>query len=202
MTPFEALWKRFYPQVPPVSTMMRKADVPSWVRFHSLPESQRYPDNQLQMQVVLARQNTLAAEVLGIGAPCWLSQSWWVPPPDMAEPDEEEYWVRREYNLSLAFRFVQKFEFDPAFPREVDGPDNEFDAYAVRTAWTKGAFDKLLSSIASEMFSPPTVWISETTGAVFAPYDGGVDLFLPNAAMVDHLRRKHSDWLPGNPEGL
>ncbi len=46
------------------------------------------------------------------------------------------------------------------------------------------------------------MWISSSTGAVFAPYDGGFDLFLPDAGMALELRRRHPDWLSDHPLGL
>jgi hypothetical protein len=46
------------------------------------------------------------------------------------------------------------------------------------------------------------MWVSATTGAVFAPYDGGTDLFLPTADDVASLKREFSDWLSDHPGGL
>ena len=201
MSDFQKAWKRFHPDTEPVGHVMRKHGVRHWVRFHSLPESQRYPNNESEARILLARQNALAAEVLGNGKLCWLAQAAWVPPVG-TELAHEVYRGRSDYKLSLVFTFVKRFEFDPAIPNDTNGLDTEFDVHAVRTAWWPGAFDKLLRSIGSEVLCPATLWMSDETGAVFAPYDGGVDLFLPDAAMAAALKNKHADWLPTNADGL
>jgi hypothetical protein len=73
--------------------------------------------------------------------------------------------------------------------------------YAAQNQWTDHAFDDLLWAIANEQ-APRTLWMSVSTGAVFAPYDGGADLFLPTAQQVDDLRAKHRHWLSSPPMEL
>jgi hypothetical protein len=72
---------------------------------------------------------------------------------------------------------------------------------AAPTVWKKGIFDGTLLRIADEE-AGPTLWVSEADGALFAPYDGGVDLFLPVKAKWEELRAKYASWLPMNPAGL
>ena len=45
------------------------------------------------------------------------------------------------------------------------------------------------------------MWMSADTGAVFAPYDGGVDLILPDTQAVSQMALKHSDWLSSYRDG-
>lgn len=45
-------------------------------------------------------------------------------------------------------------------------------------------------------------WLGTSSGEVFAPYDGGVDLILANEGRRDALAGKYGDWLSGRPDGL
>jgi hypothetical protein len=71
--------------------------------------------------------------------------------------------------------------------------EQRWEAFAGLTAWASGQFDGLLRDIADER-AAPTLWCSGETGAVFAPYDGGIDLFLPDKGRVRELK---GSTLPG-----
>lgn len=190
---FELVWKRHYPGANPVGYMLRTSRVPHWVRFHSLPQSKRYPDNEEQWETLLARQNTLADEILGEGEPCWLAQSCWETPEGVTEAAyaRDPFWACHEYGLTFCFRFI-------------DGSQSEeivWNVHAKQTAWRSRGFDQLLRVVADDQVAP-TLWLSEATGCVLAPYDGGVDLFLPSLSMLQHLKAKYAAWLSSHPEGL
>ncbi len=193
MEGFETVWRRFYPAFQPVGWMMRGDGAEHWLRFHSLPKSKRYAETGEERQILLTRQNRIAREVLGEGKPCWLAQSWWnaaahsdaaaenVSPPPIA--------------LAFGATFVHHFTVN-------DGEDDHvWTVQAARSHWRSHAFDPLLLEIA-ESSAPRALWLNEDNGAVFAPYDGGVDLFLPDRSAVNHLRSLFADWLSPHPLGL
>ena len=193
MTEFERAWRKFHGDHRPIGYMLRYGDAPNWLRFHSLPDSKRYPETADEWTILLDRQNELATEVLGANERCWLVQAHWQTPEGEADLADEfdPFWATREYGLTLAFKFA-----------ELEG-DEPMDwlAYATPMAWEPGRLDALLRRIADEE-AGPTLWMSEATGVVFAPYDGGVDLFLATGADVAALSVKHSDWLSDHPSGL
>lgn len=179
---FEAVWKARYPRTEPVGYMMRQALTPHWVRFHSLPESKRYAETAQERAIILARQNALARETLGADQPCWLVQA----------AGDSDACTRLEYDLRFIWGFV---------PDDDDDEPVAWRVYAAPTVWRDGCFDSLLLEIADDG-QWPTLWVSSVTGAVFAPYDGGVDLFLAGEQQVLDLKRAHSHWLSNHPEGL
>ena len=193
MQTFEQDWRTFYPNADPAGWMMRNAGAKHWLRFHSLPLSKRYADTDAERQILLYRQNTLASEVLGAGRPCWLAQTFWPVADNDAEARLHPLRAWPKYQFEFAFRFLTEKD-DPEFRKELT-------TYASRQPWQADAFDDLLWAAANEK-AAYTLWMSCSTGAVFAPYDGGVDLFLPTDDHVKALKIKHPDWLPTNAHGL
>jgi len=183
-TAFEVEWNRRYSGIRPAGYALRHGHAEHWVRFHALPQSKRYAEDDIERACVLHRMNTLAMEVLG-GEPCWVVELHW--------PGEQGDAGLATLGLPLAYRF--------------DGNDDEpcgegvWSVHARQTTWGARSFDVILEAIANERaFS--TLWFSRATAAVFAPYDGGVDLFLPTAADVDRLKGSYADWLSTHPSGL
>jgi len=194
MPSFEDDWRCFYPGADPIGWMMRRAGAKHWVRFHSLPASKRYAETDEERGILLARQNALADVVLGPQAPCWLAQIYWETPEGYVDLGDDLHPQLKWPNDSFqqAFRFLAD---------EGDDEEHAWNAYASNVRWVAGAFDDLLRAIADED-AAPTLWMSTASGAVFAPYDGGVDLFLPSAGEVAVLKAAHGEWLSDHPSGL
>lgn len=166
--------------------MLRAAAETPWIRFHSLPDSKRYPETAEERRIVLSRQTALGDAVLGDGEPCWIAVCLWGPGPGrgMLGPDLSPL------GLELAYGF-----------QEPDDPEAQRAAiYAARTIWHASSFTGLLLEMAEDR-GPRALWFSHQRGAVFAPYDGGVDIFAGRDG-VEALRLKYSGWLSSHPAGL
>lgn len=191
MINFERDWSLYYPGYYPIGYMLRTAGARHWLRFHSLIDSKRYADTDDERQALLSRQEELASEILGYDNPCWLVQTRWQSQEravDIADADDL-YRAQRDHDIRFSFRFCDD-----------DIPQNTWDVYAAATHWEPSKFSELLLAIADEK-AVCTLWLS-TAGAVFAPYDGGVDLFLPTLAEAERLRTAHPNWLSRRPDGL
>ena len=190
---FESEWTGFYGSNPPISWKLREVDGLRWQRFHSLPGSKRYAESDAEAAVILARHNTLAEAVLGEGAECWLVQVIYAS----ANPLDDH---SRYSTLPSLTR--TGLEVEPVYAdAELEDADAGWRVFAAPVAWRGGAFDALLASIANDA-EPPTLWMARATGAAFAPYDGGVDLFLPTEEQKMLLRRRFAEWLSVHPAGL
>jgi hypothetical protein len=179
VTSFLDDWRRFYDS-PPLSFALLKDD--RWVRFHALPDSKRYPDSEDEVATILLRANTLAAEVLR-GGVCWLAQLGSI----------ELGWD------AAAIRWRDEFalrESGQAIHDEAAWP-----IFAAPTQFTPGRFDGLLRDIAADR-AFRTLWFDPTNGRVFAPYDGGFDVFLETTEATAMLRAKHSAWLSSRADGM
>ncbi|WAC47925.1 hypothetical protein OVA03_14645 [Asticcacaulis sp. SL142] len=197
MKTFHDAWQKFHPDSLPMGHLVRESENDNWLRFHSLPESKRYADTEAEMAIILERQNIIASEVLGSRA-CWIASSLHILEDDAKD---DEHWVpetrrRNHNNLCEKYQMSHSFYFrDPDPDVEIDN-----DLFTALTAWQAREFDEVLRDIAGDMLTD-TLWMSADTGAIFAPYDGGVDLILPDVSEIARLRTKYSDWLSSHPSG-
>ncbi len=190
MSDFLDDWRRFHPDSLPVSHGLKHSEADRWLRFHSLPESRRYAETEADTAIILDRQNTLAREILGEGAACWIISHLAVS----KDADVQDLWSDRARAVITARSMppVARFD-DPA------DPDIAWDIFASPVAWHQGTFDDLLRITAND--ETRFMWMSRQTGAIFAPYDGGVDLILPDDVDIAWLALAHSDWLSSSRDG-
>lgn len=186
---FGAFWRGAYADSPPLGYLLRRRYRERWVRFHSLPGSKRYATTKGERETVLGRMNTLASDVLGDDKPCWLVASKFVD-RNAQWPVEKVLGGRR---LLPAFRFIDgDFGQDESF---------ELRSWVCRLCWRSGAVDDLLAGVADDALRG-ILAVSCATAAVFAPYDGGADLILPDPGQALCVKERHAGWLSGQPEGL
>jgi hypothetical protein len=189
---FLTFWRSHYGDCPPAGFLLLETFPERWFRIHSLPESRRYAETAREMSALLARHNAVATDVLGDGAPCVVV-------------------TRTEYNprVGRAARGSVQFARLGLKPLVVVTANNPKDtgagwsiplAYA-RLDWKPGALDDVLADVANALLGPFLV-ASEATGRVYAPYDGGADLFLGSPAERDEFRSRYTAWLPSHPSGL
>lgn len=164
------------------------------MRIHSLPESKRYPETEVERGEVLRRQNAAACYTLGEGSECIIfcvqygeSQHW---------PD---YYVE---GSRYAAEFLTLDRFAPEHVQSFDrGEDGPMQFFATRRRWHAGAFDELILMCASGT-AGPYLFANTDKGSAYAPYDGGADLFFSASDKVFEARRKFSSWLSSTETGL
>lgn len=178
------MWQERWPDCPPVAYRLRGPYRDVWVRFHSLPESKRYAEDEAEYVVVLERYNTVLDELFAgtdvyVITPVWTAESE-VPP----SPSNADYW------RSLLAE---------------DDPDPEFRTYAhlfvVRRPWQRGCIDELLRDVADDKVGG--IMITDTgMRRIHHPYDGGADVLLASPEEREEMRDRHADWLSSHPAGL
>lgn len=185
---FRAFWRQHFAEIPPIGFVLREYLRERWVRFHSLPGSKRYADNAAERRTILARANTLADEIFAAGEGCWLVAS----PAQMKNSAWDPWPLGTDWHLDPVSRSDEPHVLDEEY---------EWCTYAGRCVWQHGHFDRLISRIADDEVRA-AILVSQRSGAVFAPYDGGVDIIMPTAEAAGDLGRKHREWRPDNSEGL
>lgn len=190
-----ALWETRLPGSRPIAHELRYDLHHRWVRFHSLPESKRYPENEaectevhLRYVTVLAEliaetDRTLAQDVLVITA------SW----SGTANPIRRHRYVRRAIQATY-WRSVLEAKAD-------DGEEWWIHLYVSHVRVHSPSMTRLLRLVADDRTDG--VIITDLDLAwLYLPYDGGADVIAPTDLIRDDLWRSHQDWLSVHPSGM
>lgn len=185
--PFSIFWRKYFYGHLPAGFCLRKFLPDHWARFHSLPESKRYAESEAERSMLLDRANTLLGDILGEDEVCWLIVC-----------------RRRGCPIVPGDRSLDNFDFETSFTwSETEGfdPLEDMTASAAECQWNSGQFNELIKR-AADFEEPIVLWISQSTRSVFAPYDGGFDLIIPDRRKIMALKAHYADWLPKTAAGL
>lgn len=165
-----------------------------WVRFHSLPGSKQYADDEAEYQEILRRHRVVLEELASgerAGTHLFVVVGSWsttpVPAPlaaivAAALPGAQHWWS--------ALREEPDHDDDGVWDHyyiarlELDDPSLEDLLMRVADWWMQVAIT-----------APGLDWL-------YHPYDGGADVYAASAADRDALRDRHADWLSSHPYGL
>jgi hypothetical protein len=198
---FDKFWHSTYPATVPLSELFRIEYADRWFRIHSLPESKRYPESALDFSILLYRQNTLIADLLGNKSDLLL-----VTGEYDFEPDKYKNWqFSPEGSIkNLAFTELKPVELDKLEPDPRTPDENKAgELYRLVLAeidWQFGAWDMLLKEIAE--YELRAYFISIAKECIIAPYDGGMDIILKDTATRDRYKLKYQEWLSLREDGM
>ena len=185
-------WNARWSPCPPIGHELRSGiHADRWIRFHSLPHSKRYAQDEEEYGTVLHRHNTVLEELFTGGNVYTITCAWSDSPQPPARSD-------LDHQLHPAGRYWTSI-------LTTDDPDPEFRTYThlyTSTARRQvGSIDPLLRAVADDQTAG--VIIADTgLSRLYHPYDGGADVILATTAERDQLRQRHSDWLSSHPAGL
>ncbi|MEU5694350.1 hypothetical protein [Actinosynnema sp. NPDC020468] len=187
-----SLWRRRWPGCPPLADTLKHAHGDRWVRFHSLPGSKRYPDDDTEYDIVLHRYNTVLDELFRGQEVRIVTSDWSTTPRPPGLSD-------RHASLNPDARYWT------SVPTDETETDPEFITYThlhvARRPWRPGLVDDLLRAAADDTAHDVMI-TSLSFDRVHHPYDGGADVLLPTTGERDTLRQNHADWLSHHPLGL
>jgi hypothetical protein len=82
-----------------------------------------------------------------------------------------------------------------------EDPDEPMQFFALQVTWRRSAFDKLICAVADDQ-TGPILFANTAAKSIYAPYDGGADLFFPSSAAVATARVQFRSWLSAREDGL
>jgi len=179
---FHKDWITFYSSRVPLAWTLRDEGLLPWLRFHSLPESKHWPTNAKEEKTIIERADVLGNAVLGHGCECWRVECW------RADDDD-----------------IQKGAVSAGFVAQVfSWEERTWIVFVSSEMWkpSETRAKRIIAIARDETWPHSIFWMSKETGQIFAPYDGGFDLFLTSEQQVEHLRAEHKDWLSPHPGGL
>ncbi|MGW3993664.1 DUF3885 domain-containing protein [Amycolatopsis sp. NPDC004772] len=184
-----ALWQQQWLEYPPFAGELKLAYRDRWARFHSLPESQNYPE--AEYDIVLHRYNTVLDELFHDREVRIITTDW----SDSSEPPtlsaQHARWnPDADHWASL---LTDEDETDPDYIRYIH-------LYVSCRPWQPGLVNELLRAAA--VYDTVGVMITSLAlDRVHHPYDGGADIMLSTTAERDALKRRHADWLSDHTSG-
>ena len=165
----------------PVAHLMRTAFPEYWLRVHSLPESKRYPETDVERECVFDRHSRFGSALLGEHAPCLVIQS-------------------RFNGFSRSAELMPALVWTPIH-RVVEEENDGWDSWVTHTIWKPSDFRSLLLDIADDK-EAHIAFLSEVTDCIFIPYDGGADGFSFDTALLQRLSSEFAPWRSAHPLGL
>jgi hypothetical protein len=189
---FRARWRTFYGDCPPIGFLLQETFPDRWFRIHSLPTSKRYAETAVELATVLSRHNTVATDLLGHDAACVLVTHPHVNPLASRRP-------RSGHQLD-ALGLEPLMVVVEEDPRDAD-EGWKIPLVAASITWRPTALDDVLADVAEDIVGPLLV-VATDTGRVYAPYDGGADLFAASTEERDEFRSRYAEWLSPHPSGL
>jgi hypothetical protein len=186
-------WQRRFPGCQPVGYLLREAFPERWVRFHSLPGSKRYAENEAETATILERHNRILGELAPPGQEVVLLITGHSETPDPADLRSE---VQALDPAAVPWRtFVPDGEDDDF------GTPSYWHVYGSRQEWRPGLFDPVVRLAADDkiynlmIVAPDCRWLLH-------PYDGGMDVIAASTAARDRLKARYRKWLSARPDGL
>lgn len=185
-------WQQRWPGCPPLAHEFKVRYPDRWIRFHSLPESKRYPDNEAEYAVVLHRHHTVLAE-LEPGPDLLVVTTDWTD----TEATTPQPWPRRSEVAPQAWHWQTILEY----PDEAPEQRSYTQLYAETIRWWPGTLDTLLRAVADDELAN-VILAPLDLRWLYHPYDGGADVVLASREQRDGLEARHREWLSIHPSGL
>ncbi len=186
------LWKDAYGELPPLGWILRESLPSRWLRIHSLPDGQRYPSGSADTVTLLHRHNVVGTSLLGDGAPVLLVHASFPSSIDHEIPG---------CLLSVPLLPADDLPALACEPEIVGDPPFLTPFYSAQVIWRSGVHDAILEAVAQDQVSS-ILFFSLRTLQVYAPYDGGADLFFNTISSRDSARHTFAPWLSGRADGL
>jgi hypothetical protein len=180
-----AWWRGKYGAVPPIGYELRDHWGAHWSRFHSLPNSKRYPSTAEEYAEMHKRAAALGRTIF--------------------TPEEPIYVLHSTY----AFDDLPTATLPPALSEflsatrsrfEIEGGEAMCHTRAFTVQWPFTQFATLIRHVADEDISM-LIFISPESRNALCPYDGGFDVFTP-AIPPEKMRGTFPNWLSDRADFL
>lgn len=187
-----ATWSQRWPECLPVAHELKNHYPQRWVRFHSLPESRRYPRTEDEYATVLMRHRTVLGRLSG-GSKFLVVTTEWSESEAPASPLSP-----RRAEVAPRAQHWRTFAEDAGM-----NPDEQIymQLYVESLGLDSPELDPLLRAVADDELAN-VIMASPGLGWLYHPYDGGADVILPTHEQRDALRVEYRSWLSNHPAGL
>lgn len=184
-----AWWHSEFAELAPRGYLLRRALAAHWVRFHSLPDSQRYAESQDEYAEIQHRHLLVASAIFSADEPLYVFR---------AQSDEVKLRGKTKHQL-VGRQFREAVVSVPPQNGDPDSEDRMF-VRALVSKWKPDFFEAAIRQLADWKLAGVS-FVSPSTKNMFCPYDGGMDVFTFSMS-PDELRARFAGWLSTRPDGL
>lgn len=188
---FNKFWQINYPNSYPIKHELKWIYQDRWFRIHSLPESKRYAETDVEYKIIFDRQNQLIDDLIGDGTEIVISFGLYTD--DIANDNYKELTAFGEFSKAQT---VNLHEIKP----EDHDEEEYFDIYIKTDFWKSESKNEILKAIADDQIR--VMFICPSKHCIVAPYDGGVDIIVESTAKRDKLKLKYKGWLSEREDGM
>jgi hypothetical protein len=174
-------WTIAFPDFEPLAHEAKLRFTDRWVRFHSLPGSKRYPENQSETAELLSRFNSILSELTAAG--------------------ETVFVLTTEFGDKPIVPATPTGMANTRHWRTVVVEDYYWHVYLSPLVWQPHSFDKLIRAVAMDLASNVMICDPQCQWLVHR-YDGGTDVVLLDGPTRDRLKSKFADRLSARADGL
>ena len=182
-------WKQFIGVSDPIAHNLKHDYQDRWVRFHALPESKRYPENECEYQVIFSRHNAVLKDLGNL--PLLL----FVILPEYSEsrqPNAPDIELVKLFPKTQHWRTIEAYE---------DCDDLYLHLHVAQVQFNGCELNDLFRLVADDETGNILI-VSTNNPLIFHPYDGGADVILTNSNERDSLKQKYANWLSEHPDGF
>lgn len=177
---FKKKWQHKWPNIDLAN--IRDYDKNRWVRFHTLPNSKRYPEDSSELEQILTKHNMLLQELHPGPSICIVITHWLT---------HESELKRIDLNQKIG-------DFEVVW--ETDNI-NVKESTVSQISWQNPALNDLLIAVTNDQLAN-VILAPENLEWLYHPYDGGVDIVVSSVEQRDSLRSKYRSWLSSRSDGL
>lgn len=175
---FLDFWVHHYPETPPISYLFKHHLNKRWARIHSLPESKRYAQTPEEWRELKRRHNAIIDHLIPQRTQIRVVTNYL---------DPDNYIFKAFAPVVVLGNFGIAGEDEP-----------QFSCFEFRATWESNSLNPLLTMIAQDKMRAFIIGAD----CLIAPYDGGIDVILPDPQTCLAFKLRFSDWLSKRDDGL
>ena len=187
---FEYDWNHVFPQKVPIGHLFKYYFSESWLRIYSLPHAKRYAESKIELKQLLCHQNQIISDCFGSEAMIHIVSGHYsygnITSPDNSLSPFHLY----DFEIGTP---IHLHTMDPTYFDDGEDNDQYFTPHFIQSIWLQNLHDDLLIKIANDEFN--AFFISFENNMIIAPYDGGIDLIVPDLDLRNQLERRYKKYL-------
>jgi hypothetical protein len=183
----DKFWNENLNDFEPLAHELKLAFKDRWIRFHSLPDSKRYPESELEYEEIFSRYTAVLLDLGGSSSRIFVVLPEYSESNVALHPAEE---LRSLFSHSEYWRTIDQLEECGVY-WHLHVAEIQIPSENLNTLFRLVANDEVRNILV----------VLPKNRSVFHPYDGGADIIATSEEAKEELKDKYKAWLSRHPEG-